>query len=142
MRGLVTNLHKVVVGSVEIFVQFDHQTLEKRGEFLLLLAWLNNKNTTLNIHTCPPPPLPFPCGITHVIQQLSLHPQLPRRDTAVRVIGVGPCRVEGVGNVQPQLTLLLLTAVQATRGVAPLINGVFVKPMAGKLLPLLPSWAS
>lgn len=46
---------------------------------------------------------------THIIQQLALHPQLPRCNAAVRVVGVGSGGVEGVGYVKSQFTLLLLT---------------------------------
>lgn len=46
---------------------------------------------------------------THIVQQLPLHPQLPRCNAAVRVVGVGSGGVEGVGYVKSQFTLLLLT---------------------------------
>lgn len=45
----------------------------------------------------------------HIIQQLPFNPQLPRCNAAVRVVGVGPGRVEGVGDVKSQFSFLLLT---------------------------------
>lgn len=35
-----TDLHQVVVGPVEVFVQLDHQALKERRELLFLLPWL------------------------------------------------------------------------------------------------------
>lgn len=35
-----TDLHQVVVGPVQVFVQLDHQALKERRELLLLLPWL------------------------------------------------------------------------------------------------------
>lgn len=46
---------------------------------------------------------------THVIQQLPLYSQFPRCNAAVWVISIRSGRVEGVGYVKSQFTLLLLT---------------------------------
>lgn len=55
---------------------------------------------------------------SYIIQELPLHPQLPGRNAAVRVISVGLRRVKGVGDVEPQFPLLLQdnTQIRVSQG--------------------------
>lgn len=40
-----TDLDQVVVRTIKVFVQLDHQALKKRRELLLLLPWLESRET-------------------------------------------------------------------------------------------------